>query len=182
MATGFGCMVVGPAGSGKVSFLLFLTKFPLVNDVSRPSAGSWTTRKDSKSLQSRSSCRCVQIYVRYRRPRPNFTWWRTRNRKLRSEWGPCLLYGALGGEHWMAAWRVARIRRWFVHTVWLPRLNRTLLTFGCNDTIKLGDYEKWVQSLCGLLFRWHLPQWANKVHLYMPHISIYHDADELATP
>ena len=54
MATGFGCMVVGPAGSGKVSktkFKLSIQMY-LVDDVSHTTAGGIATRQNIESVQS----------------------------------------------------------------------------------------------------------------------------------
>ena len=59
MASGFGCLVIGPAGSGKVSYKLIHKIFNLVNLMSRIIRKRRPSKKKLQSYKSRPGSRNI---------------------------------------------------------------------------------------------------------------------------
>ena len=176
MATGFGCMVVGPAGSGKVSDTRYELRLQIlsVHDVPHSATGGRAARKNTQGLQSWPCSWGIQIYLWHRHQRPNFTRRCLRARKLWAKRRPCLLHGTLGWEHWVAHRWACRILRWVIHPLWLPGANWTLFTSRRDDTPCCGNHQDWFQHVRRLLCRWNKLDGTHEVHRNLSHLRVHH--------
>ena len=195
MAQGFGCMVVGPAGSGKV-----ITIFQANND----SRHSVTCCKNQGSLTSectrcaiwiqrlRSSSTSVTLvsadwllanqctFFRYQRS--DITRRCSGRAEIWPEWRSGLLYGVLDRECRLVDWRAKWVCRGFLHPFWLSRPDRALLSLGCHVAPGQSNLESWISHQCCLLRRWDLHQWAFQVHLGLFHCALNNDSTWSPSP
>ena len=179
MATGFGCMVVGPAGSGKVSAQIkwlsrFLTRMFhfLVDNVPHLAASGGVDRTNNQSLQFRPGCRSVQVPLRHRHSWFDLAWGRARVRKLWSKWRSSILHGASSWEHWLAGGRAGRVRGRLIYPFRLSWSDRAIFALRCDVKTQLCDNKEWFLSLRSVLRRWHLPKRADQIYCNQSYVSI----------
>ena len=180
MATGFGCFVVGPAGSGKV--LLFIHSYFIVNFMPRHIRSRGDGQEDLQSLQPGPSSRNLQVQMWYWHPWSYFSGWCVIWDELRSQWWAGLLHGVPDRQPGLADERALRVCRGVLRPVWLPRVSGALLPSGRDDSPYQGNPEEWVLLVRHLLLWWDLRERAIQVHRGMPDLPLSHDLTQHPTP
>ena len=183
MATGFGCMIVGPAGSGKVSDKTCLWEsladnhlhFCLVNHDLRLAVSCWSIGPHTQGMQSWPSCGSVQVQVRHRYPWSDFSRRCTRARELRTKRRTSLLPRAPSWERWLAHRRASRVCRGQLRHLWLSWLSGTLLAPRRHVETGRRNHKDRLPSLCSILLWRDISERANEVYRHKSHLNINDD-------